>query len=178
MRILKFEQWLSESYLAGGRGPLYHSTRFEKLLGILNTNALVANPDDNTISCSRSLDFVFLNHPIIIVLDTEKIRSNHSIHSFDWMSSSIKGYRPKGDPARTLEYENEDRIDGTIQPLDKYIIEILVYKRPFDLEGGVDWKWNMISAIRNYANKHPHVKFKFYDKDVRKTEDIQLSAAA
>lgn len=163
--ILNFQQWLNESFLSGGRSPLYHATTFYSLTSILNTDALVANPeDDNSISCSRSLDYVFLDNPVVIVLDTDKIKQRHHVHSFDWAGVNRNSYHPKADPYRSMEFEDEDRINGTVQPLHNYLIEILLYERPLLNPGTVNMR-NLVNAIEKYRGKYPNVVFKTYDAD-------------
>ena len=175
--ILNFQQWLNESFLSGGRSPLYHATTFYSLTSILNTNAIVGNPDDNdTISCSRSLDYVFLDHPVVIALDAEKLRVHHHVHPFDWAGVNRNSYHPKSDPHRPLDFEDEDRVDGDIYPLDKYVVEILMYERPLKTPQTVNMR-NLISAIEKYLVKYPHVKFKTYDSDRRVTKSYQLPLA-
>jgi hypothetical protein len=126
MKIQRFDQFINESYLKGGRSPLYHSTNIFNASEILNDNELRSadwyqHPGQKIISFSRNPNFIYMNEPVTLVFDSEKIRSKYKIKPFDFMA-----FEPyvKSNPKRKGDFEYEETADRDIVRLDKYLLEI------------------------------------------------------
>jgi hypothetical protein len=173
----KFADFVNESYLDGGRQPLYHSTRY--FINILDSDKLkISKPtfDVNrreSISLSRSRTFSSYGDKKFMLNVDKLIMDGYVPKPFDEIGSAIlrKGSKrkfhsdyTKSNPKSkeinhnianletgvtfSLEAEYEERIYKTIENLGKYVIEILISDNKLD-------KYR--PELIEYIKKYPHI---------------------
>lgn len=143
---------------------LYHATTLEKAIKILEDNELktfaknyynVMVSKKPSISFTRDLNFtkkmLLGDHPVIFVLDKEKLRNNYKFTPVSDNKNSASG--PK--VARyTNEPKAEEICETSIKNLDRYIIKILC--KPADIDACRNFHnlpYEMFSDINgNYKN--------------------------
>lgn len=79
-------------------GTLYHSTTLKGLINILQTNTIKSSLETG-ISFTRNKNFIYNNHPFILVLDGDKLSENYKVQPFDYAPFS------RGQIKRHSEYE-------------------------------------------------------------------------
>lgn len=181
--IKLFEQFIEESYLKGGRAPLYHSTRIFFAATILEEDQLrhpkrsfqgIASP--KRISFTRDKNFVFEENPVTFVVDQEKLSVKHKIEPFDFFGQFEPGTR------RSKGGEFEESVVGDIKELHKYLIAIrfeesmdfyATYNRS-SREMYRESYADFIKALDEYVKKHPHVQVIDHNE---KPIDIQAKMA-
>lgn len=191
MKYLKlFEQFfsmkLNESYLESGRQPLYHITDIIYLIDIILDDILKAKPpsfqidikkDEKSISLTRSNMFTHTRNGCRIVLDSNKLKHNHTIipvEEFYILNKSgddkTKSWKYKKfipnknkyainkiydyDNENGMPHEYEERCFKDITKLGKYIISLQFY----DLETIKNAKY-----LERYIEKYPHISIELID---------------
>lgn len=113
-------EWINilESYLDGGRAPLYHWTYPEAARYILEQGKIRIGATDR-VCVTRDKNFAYNKSPVRITLDADKIRRNLRIDPFDYAKSTPwhSGVEPRG--------EREERIHGDV-PISA-IVEITIF---------------------------------------------------
>lgn len=193
--ILKFDEYLNESYLKGGRQPLYHYTRnFSEVIktDMLKTSQTV--DDAISISFTRSLYYKEHSSDYRIVLDADLLKTDgYKIVPYDEagnLMSKAGAFKGKSDYSKVnpyfsgryvrnnvgiededgmggLEWEYEERSFEDIKNLGKYILA-------FDLTKSA-LKSN-IGIIKAFLEKYPHIEVTILDRqkliDRRNVVDI------
>lgn len=178
MSLYRFSDFINESYLKGGRQPLYHSTRY--FINILNSDILKTNKPmfdvkaTSYISFSRNRGFKDYGYKKFMLDADLLIKDGFVPKPVDEVGTYILGAKPhkqeqykeytKSNPASrtvnhnidnlktgdmfTQEAEYEERIYKDIPNLGKYVIEIVL--DPKYLE-----KYR--PELTEYLLKYPHI---------------------
>lgn len=125
--IFLFEKFIEESYLAGSRAPLYHSTNIFAAKEILDEDCIKPDPNADPhfmpkpagISLTRDRDMVYDNNPITFVIDQDKLREMGRTTQFDYYNK-IKS-RTK---SKDVEFEAEEVFHGEIKPLHRCLVGV------------------------------------------------------
>jgi hypothetical protein len=101
MILKKFNQFILEAYLKGGRGPIYHFTSSYNFLQILKSDILkISKPSRSThkeksISFTRNIDFMDARKDYCFELDVDKLIMNGykplPVDEIGWVSGKVKG---------------------------------------------------------------------------------------
>jgi len=199
MKIKKFLDFITESYLEGSRQPLYHLTY--RLVYILDSDLLkcgkpsrATHGKDKSISVTRNIDFSHDGALIseIIELDADKLiragirpypadeigsvtkndkTRNFSKSNFDEVKSGKRGTKHGLDLPTdpVLETEFEERIFQDIPNLGRYMMSINLQRSNSNRNRALEVE----SKISEYLKKYPHIKvFEFDPKNRRKKTDI------
>lgn len=199
MIIKKFDDFVNESYLKGGRAPLYHFTSLYRLLSILKDDELrTSNPSmqshgmDKSISLTRSIYYSDRSSGVCFEFDVDRLlRDGYKIYPVDeWAwedgkpnKSAIKGYN--FNKSNFTEVKSGRR--GTKHGLDLPKIPILetefeerIYKNVKNLGNYIisiyleytNLDNSTIDNLRLYLDKYPHIKiYKLNDsKELRKND--------
>lgn len=112
--------------------PLYHST--DQLIPILERNIIWDNTGhinkhtnlyDHGVSLSRVKDFTFYGKDFTLILNQNKLRHKYKFKPIDFFYRGSGKY--KHHKNRNLdEYEHEEFLLGTINPLNKYLLGIRI----------------------------------------------------
>ncbi len=101
---------LDESYLDGGRAPLYHWTNPESARYILEAGKITASLFGvGQVCTTRDKNFAFKKSPVRIEIDGTKVRHNRRVAPFDF--STMKHAWATDVKAR---HEREERIKGDV----------------------------------------------------------------
>ena len=199
MKIKKFLDFITESYLEGSRQPLYHLTY--RLVYILDSDLLkcgkpsrATHGKDKSISVTRNIDFSHDGALIseIIELDADKLiragirpypadeigsvtkndkTRNFSKSNFDEVKSGKRGTKHGLDLPTdpVLETEFEERIFQDIPNLGRYMMSINLQRPNSNRNRALEVE----SKISEYLKKYPHIKvFEFDPENRRKKTDI------
>ena len=199
MKIKKFLDFITESYLEGSRQPLYHLTY--RLVYILDSDLLkcgkpsrATHGKDKSISVTRNIDFSHDGALIseIIELDADKLMRagirpypadeigsvtknnktrNFSKSNFDEVKSGKRGTKHGLDLPTdpVLETEFEERIFQDIPNLGRYMMSINLQRPNSNRNRALEVE----SKISEYLKKYPHIKvFEFDPENRRKKTDI------
>jgi|688.fasta_scaffold322042_2 hypothetical protein len=199
MKIKKFLDFITESYLEGSRQPLYHLTY--RLVYILDSDLLkcgkpsrATHGKDKSISVTRNIDFSHDGALIseIIELDADKLMRagirpypadeigsvtknnktrNFSKSNFDEVKLGKRGTKHGLDLPTdpVLETEFEERIFQDIPNLGRYMMSINLQRPNSNRNRALEVE----SKISEYLKKYPHIKvFEFDPENRRKKTDI------
>jgi len=199
MKIKKFLDFITESYLEGSRQPLYHLTY--RLVYILDSDLLkcgkpsrATHGKDKSISVTRNIDFSHDGALVseIIELDADKLMRagirpypadeigsvtknnktrNFSKSNFDEVKSGKRGTKHGLDLPTdpVLETEFEERIFQDIPNLGRYMMSINLQRPNSNRNRALEVE----SKISEYLKKYPHIKvFEFDPENRRKKTDI------
>jgi hypothetical protein len=94
MFIKKFEDFINEAYLKGGRQPVYHFTSSSGLLGIIKSDELKTSKParqshgyDKSISLTRNIDYSDSRNDFCLELDSDSLlRDGYRIYPVDEIS--------------------------------------------------------------------------------------------
>lgn len=179
MALYNFNDFVNESYLKGGRQPLYHGTR--NLRKILETDMLKTSKpaydkhNNDTISFSRSKFYTDYDN-IRFMLDADlmyeddyrpepidevgsalvTMRKDNNPKYFGYTKSNIaskithhKLNIPPVKPIFDMEQEYEERLYKNLNNLGKYIIEI-IFRDEYNVK---EYKRDLDA----YLKKYPHI---------------------
>jgi len=110
--IIKDFDRFNESYLAGGKPPLYHSTSLHYATNILIEDCL--NGKDT--SFTRNKDFVYDDAPVTFIVDWDKLRNNKT-SAFDYYNKTLA--RKDG---KTNDFEAEEMVKGPVKNLHRFLM--------------------------------------------------------
>ncbi len=134
--MLKFDQFLDESYLDSNHAPLYHKTDTFALESIIDSDTLnmgiydnpYGNKEIKMISLTRNKKLDMSNYRMtlntIISLDKNLLKNSYEIIPYDFFIHSHKEIFPKWDINRKENFEYEEIVLVNITDLHKYLLEI------------------------------------------------------
>ncbi len=159
MKHLKKFDSFNESYLAGSRSPLYHTTSIKNAVLIFKTDMLKASVGDEVdpstkaaVSLSRYEKFRYMEGFVSFKLDQEKLMNKYKIKPYEFFRTD----KPKSNPRRETNYEFEEQILKDVKPLSKYLMEIQLDARIIDLSTSFikEWYLEFCEEILAYSSKH------------------------
>ena len=182
-KILKFEEFLKESYLDSGKQPIYHFTQNSNLLEILKTDELktseasiiIKKYPKNSISFTRSINFHFHNSSIRLVVDADKLSRKYLIYPVDeigYSKNDVKYFKYKkfipnnlrftkqniyDYDENGLEHEFEERVFKNITDFGKYLIAIQFISLS-DIK-------NNENILEKYLEKYPNIRIELIDEN-------------
>jgi hypothetical protein len=167
-------------------GTLYHWTYFESLIKILKSNELKANihGDYNSVdfraksnpsfevkphvSFTRSKGKVFGNDhifsmPCALEIDGDKLSNNYKVFPYSMQDNpKIQAGQyvdPDDEEEETYQAEYEERVNGNIKNLDKYIKAIVIDKNPWELDFKLFKKEDIDYLIDYSENNNIPIKY-------------------
>lgn len=175
--IFLFEKFIEESYLAGSRAPLYHSTNIFAAKEILDEDCIKPDPhaDPNFmpkpagISLTRDRDLVYDNNPITFVIDQDKLREMGRTTQFDYYNKIQSRAKNKD-----VEFEAEEVFRGDIKPLHKCLIGVRMndkfdfyrnFRGPSREEIQESFQ-DFMESLEDYVQKHDIRLFDRLNKEV------------
>lgn len=177
--ILNFNDYINESYLKGGRQPLYHFTSSYHLEKILESDLLrPSKPVKKTHGHEKSISLTrFIGYKdtlgLLIKLNYDKLlnngyrsypidevgwtgvkrkkKVNFNKSNFNTIKSGKKGTAHNLNLPKEpiMETEFEERIYKPIQKLGKYIIDIYILS---------SYENRMKHSLKKFLIKYPHIK--------------------
>lgn len=194
MSIKKFNEFINEAYLKGGRQPLYHYTSDYNITKILSDDLLkissVARPRGTKAICLTrnpyyTLDGNVKNSPRI-VLDYDKlIRDGYRSYPVDEIGIAAISSNKDRNLIKSNFKEVKSGTRGTKHGLDlpktpqlETEFEERIYKDIKNIGNYIisiefSKSPNSINEIRSYLNKYPHIIINIYDSENRhKVTDI------
>lgn len=104
---------------------LYHFTRENLIIRILESNRLEVSDNYNTVSLTRNFDLETFGN-VRLTLDKKKLSQNYSISPFYYDVSDGRNEKRPRNPL--VDTEREEVIKKDINNLDKYLIQIDIYQ--------------------------------------------------
>lgn len=182
MKILNFKDYIYESYLNGGRQPLYHSTK--NLKEVLDSDKLIPHKtaykhDRDAICLSRDKSFNYMGIRTL-VLDVDKLkRFGYRPIPIDEVGSAITYInRELSKEGKPLKFPRYNKVDTSFKVTKNGLglktgkvfnlgheYEERIYKPinnlgKFVIEIIVDNNWfnDYKNALTKYIKKYPHIK--------------------
>lgn len=191
----KYSEYLEESYLKGGRAPLYHFTY--RLIDILSDDTLktarsvgYSNGKENAISFTRNADYNEYNKAYRLELDTDALIKDgykpFSVDELGWaaikrgkkdnfvksnIDSFRKGVRGTRHNIKSLPDVGDVELETEFEERIFRNIENLG-KYLLSISIYKDIHSNIYNIINKYLKKYPHIKIYLYGKDIRKQTEI------
>lgn len=196
MSILKFKEFVNESYLEGSRAPIYHYTSLYNLNGILDSDLLkmgrmVREPKNNRMAIALTRNPYFTHDGYVresprIVLDLDKLK-NDGIISYPVDEIGIAQKQSDGNHTDNFSKSGFSNIKsgkrGTAHNLDlpkDYIMEIEFEERIYqniknlgkyiisiEFASSVELNDETKYELGKYLEKYPHIKVNKYGVDER-----------
>lgn len=134
--ILKWFDYIIDSYLETNNAPLYHRTTTYGFLEIIKSNTLKMTEFDNIyqdsiihmVSFTRNknlnLDYYKPFLDVVIEIDREKLKDNYKIIKYDFFIHNKMEDKPKSNINRIEPFEFEEIVIKDISNIDRYIISV------------------------------------------------------